>query len=339
MTDASAELHPRTEARSAGQTAGGDKDWVGSWFKLAEEIDGEYVGMRAGRPAANGNGVAWMFLPHYDYDGAGGLVHILREERSADIAVPVLKGGDTPTKVALFAAFARFVTQKRRAAAPWQGLDASWRAPVGGTKCAGTNLATYSFDVERTKRLTESARAQGVSLNSFLLSAVARVSESELGPGPAMWMIPVNMRGLVPMRRDTGNYTSYLYIEIDRGARPGAVHEAIKRAMQRREHWATWIFLNLGRWVGERGVRWIYADQMKRVDRRICVGAFSNMGSWDGIGQWFVAPPVTYSCPLGIGVMTCDGSLSISIDTHPSIARDQAWPQAMMDRLLAQLGV
>jgi hypothetical protein len=236
-------------------------------------------------------------------------------------------------------ALLRFFAKKRRAAAPWKTLDLSWSAPVGGIKGPGTNLATYSFDAERTSKLSDKARAAGVSVNSFLFSAMARVSEPELEAGPAMWMMPVNMRGLVPVTRDTGNYTAYLYIEVDRGSTAARVHDAVKRAMQRGEHWATWLFLNVGRVVGRKGVHWIYTDQVKRVDGRVCVGAFSNMGTWNGIGKWYVAPPVTFSCPLGVGVMTCDGSLSITIDTHPSIASNQAWPQALMDRLIAELDV
>ena len=342
MTEATANPRVQRNPQSASTPQGGraETDWVGYWFKLVETTVGEYVGMRAGRPSPDGSGIAWLFRPHYDYDGAGGLVQILREEtQSPDIQVPVLKGGATPSRLSRAMAFLRFFVKKRRAAAPWKTLDRSWSPPVGGVKGPGTNLATYCFDAERTRALSDKARAAGVSVNSFLFSAMARVSEPELGAGPAMWMIPVNMRGLVPMTRDTGNYTSYLYIEVDLGSTAARVHEAVKSAMQKGEHWATWLFLNAGRVVGRKGVHWIYTDQVKSVDGRVCVGAFSNMGSWDGIGKWYVAPPVTYSCPLGVGVMTCDGSLSITIDTHPSIARDQAWPQALMDRLIAELGV
>jgi hypothetical protein len=337
MTGMSAKIPGTTTARPL-VLEEPEPDWVGLWFKLAEEINGEYVGMRAGRPF--GNEIEWNFLPHYLYDGAGGLIHGLRQESGSDIRLPMpATAPPTPWWFLRAAALLRVVAKKLQPAAPWKSLDRSWRPPAGGVKSAGTMVATHSFDVDQTRRLVEKARAHGVSLNSFLLTAVARTCEPQLGDGPALWMMPVNMRGLVPMKRDTANYLSYLHIDVGRGATAAQVHAAVKQALQKGEHWGIWLFLNVGRLVGYAGMRRLYMLQSKRVDGRFFVGAFSNMGNWDGIGKWFVAPPVTVSCPLGIGTITCDGTLSLTMDAHPSIARDRAWVQTLMDRLVAEIGV
>ena len=98
-------------------------------------------------------------------------------------------------------------------------------------------LATYSFDVARTDRLAEQARARGVSVNSLLFSAVVRATAPELEPGPARWMVPYNMRGLVPSRQETANCISLLEIEMGHSPTPAETHHALKRALAAREHW------------------------------------------------------------------------------------------------------
>jgi hypothetical protein len=318
----------------------GPTDWAGLWFKIVEEDSGEFVGMRAGRPSPTGTGMAWIFLPHYDHDGAGGLVKILREESpTADIPVPTLQSTDRPSWLARNWALLRFLSRRPRPAAAWKRWNPTWQPPIGGIKSPGTALANYTFDIERTKRLTEKARVHGVSVNSYLFSAAVRVTDPELHEGPVLWMMPVNMRGLVHMGRDTANYTAYLHLEVDRQGTPAAIHNVVKQAMRRCEHWGTWQFVNIGKLVGYAGMRRLYRYHLKGAKGRVSVGAFSNMGSWDGIGQWSVAPPVTSSCPVGIGVMTCNGSLSITIETHPSVAADAAFAKSLMAQLVAEAGV
>ena len=336
MTEATA--NPRVDKKTQSALAQTDHslgtDWVGYWFKLVETTVGEYVGMRAGRPSPDGFGIAWLFRPHYDYDGAGGLVQILREEtQSRDIQVPVLKGGATPSRLWRTMALLRFFAKKRRAAAPWKTLDLSWSAPVGGIKGPGTNLATYSFDAERTSKLSDKARAAGVSVNSFLFSAMARVSEPELEAGPAMWMMPVNMRGLVPVTRDTGNYTAYLYIEVDRGSTAARVHDAVKRATQRGEHRAT-PPPECGQVVGRR-VFTGHTDGMEaRLDGRAVLGA-SPTWSWDWIGP-VRRPPGTFSCPARR--RRHEPAMESAPERSRSIVnrRQSSRPQALMDRFIAE---
>ncbi len=67
------------------------------------------------------------------------------------------------------------------------------------------------------------------------------------------------------------------------------------------------------------------------------VGSFSNLGTWNDCDQWFVCPPVAKVCPLGVGVVICNGALSLTMDAHPSIAQDAAWTRTLMDRLVCEL--
>jgi hypothetical protein len=302
-------------------------DWSGLWFKLVED-DGEFVGMRGGRRAAD-NAISWVFPSHATYDGLGGFVQVLRDSYPGrHFAVPVRKSRP-PSLLARTTAVLRLLARKPKAAAAWKGHDSAWR---GQRTRAGTEFATSIWDVAATRRLDAKARAHGVPLNSLLLQALGEASRPELEAGPEIWMMPVNMRGPVALDRDTANQTGYLEIEITGDRSVAQVQEQLKLALRRRDHWATWLFLNASRLVGYAGIRQIYKVQMARFEQRPFVGAFSNLGRWKGVGDWHVCPPVSKTCPVGAGAIVCDGKLSLTVEAHPSIAREAGWTRALMDR-------
>lgn len=326
---------PDLAAGAAGRPArrAQDTDWSGLWFKLVEETWGEYVGMRGGLRRADGS-IAWTSLSHATYDGLGGFVHLLRGNAGgAHVAVPVRKSRK-PTWRQRATALLGLVARKPEPAAAWKAMAPAWQA---GRPAPGTAVTTELLDTESTRRLVQKARARSVPINSLLLGALGRASQAELDAGPARWMMPVNMRGPVALARDTANQTGYLQIEVPRDATASQVHEQVKLALGRRDHWATWIFLNVGRVVGYAGMRAIYKLQMSRFQGRPFVGSFTNLGSWDGHGEWFVCPPVARTCPVGVGVVVCNGQLSLTIEAHPSMAGGAVWTRALMDRWLAEL--
>jgi hypothetical protein len=329
---------PLRRVREAGLSRlgrGESRDWSGLWFKLVEETWGEYTGMRGGKLLPDGS-IQWTFLPHADYDGIGGFVHLLRRTSSAvHIEMPARKSAK-PSWWVRAGALLRLMATKSVPAAAWKGMDPSITARRVGP---GSAVATELLDAERTARLVRKARSHGVPLNSLLLSALGRASQAELTPGPARWMMPVNMRGPVSLARDTANQTGYMQIEVAPGASPSTVHEEVKEALRRRDHWATWTLLNAGRIVGYSGMRAIYKLQISRFRERPFVGAFAHLGTWQGHGEWFVCPPVVRTCPVGAGVIICNGRLSMTIEAHPCMSGGAAWSRALMDRWIAEIGV
>ncbi len=314
----------------------GPTDWRGLWFKLDEE-KGEFIGMRAGRPRADG-GVDWRFLPHLQHDGLGGFKEILKADGFGVGPLPDSQRDATAepaqARRSAVAAFLQTARHRRGLANPRSAVEAaSWAAG------ASTAIATLSIDKDRTQRLARAAKQHRVSLNSLLLSALARASEADLGPGPALWVIPVNMRGAVKTSRESANHGSYLDLELRRGATAREVHEKIKAGFHNLEHWGAWAMLNAGRVVGYDGMRRIQHEHLARRQGRPWVGTFTNLGAWNGIGDWYVCTPVTYSCPLGAAVITCDGKMMVMIEAHPSIARDQSLPRALIARWMDQLDI
>jgi hypothetical protein len=337
---AAATLDPRadhaTDAKAGALPAAGHAvtDWSGAWFKIVEGGWGEYIGMRGGRLQPDGS-IAWTFLSHADYDGLGGFVHLLRRDAGAQVEVPVRKSRK-PSVWARAGALLQLLARKPQPAAAWKDMDA---ADKSRSTVPGTAFAAKLLDAQQTRQLAAKARTLGVPLNSLLLSALGRASQDYLEGGPALWMMPVNMRGPVKLAVDTANQTGYLQMDIPPDATPSRVHEQVKLALRRRDHWATWLFLNAGRIVGHAGMRAIYKLQMSRFQSRPFVGSFTNLGSWNGHGEWFVAPPVARTCPVGVGVIICNGQLSMTIEAHHAMAAGAQWSRVLLERWLRELGL
>lgn len=321
---------------SAATLQNADVDWAGRWFDLVEELQGEHVGMRGGLVATDGS-VSWTFVPHARFDGLGGFVDLLRRTTSAaHIPVPVRRA-QRPSVWQRMSALVKLATETPRVAGRWSAQDTSWQP--GAVRCreGSTEPVHHLFTVEATRALECTARRAGVPLNSLLLNALARASETEIADGPAIWMMPVNMRGPVELPRDTANHTGYLQIDIAPGASPGDVQARIKERLRQREHWGSWLFLNLGRIAGIRGMRAVYKYEMRRHGYRPFVGSFSNLGVWNGVGTWYVCPPVTINAPVAAGAIVCDGRLSLTLEAHVSMVGGAIWSQSLLDRWLATL--
>ena len=112
-------------------------------------------------------------------------------------------------------------------------------------------------------------------------------------------MMPVNMRGPIAKAEASANHTAYLRVNVARDATPAGVQATIKRCFANNEHWGSWLFLHIGRVVGYTGMKLIYKLELARWRGCLWTGAFSNLGSWNGCGEWLVAPPVARSCPFG----------------------------------------
>jgi hypothetical protein len=281
---------------------------------------------------------AWTFVPHARFDGLGGFVDLLRRTTAArDLPVPVRRS-QRPTLWQRIAAVAHLCAEKPRVAGRWKNQDASWKP--GAVRCqqGDTSAATHLFTVEETKALERAARRAGAPLNALLLSGLARASEPEVIDGPSIWMMPVNMRGPVALPRDTANHTGYLQIDMAPSAKPVDVQAQVKERLRRREHWGSWLFLNLGRVAGYRGMRMTYRLQMRRFNNRPFVGSFSNLGSWKGVGTWYVCPPVTMNAPVAAGAIVCDGRLSLTLEAHASMPGGEVWSRALLQRWIALVG-
>jgi hypothetical protein len=323
--------------RAVPAQAKGAIDWPGRWFKLDEEVSKEFVGIRFAKAAPGKRDVSWTYVSHIDFDGMGALAHLVKQdEQQRDVALPTLRDAYNPGWLAAAGAQLRFFLRKFRPSANWKSLDPSWREPARSLP-AGTAVATGMLDVERTQCFSEKARALGVSTNSLLLSALVRASRPYVGRGPALWRVPVNMRGPVAAKSALANTSSFVEVRIGADDSAPHVHRQIKSCLTRREHWAVWYFANIGRLVGDRGMRILHTVYHWISRGRPWVGSLSNLGTWNGIGDWYFGPGCQYTSPVGAGVIICNGKLLLTLEAHLSIARDRALPQTLMNRWIAEI--
>jgi len=319
-------------SRTAAQTERVERDWTGLWFRLVED-EGEFIGMRGGRCIEDGK-ISWVFPSHAEHDGLGGFVRVLRDSHPGRAFPVPARKSRMPSIAARAFAVLGLLARKPIPAGAWKGHDTNWQ---GDRRGPSDEFATSLWDAAATRRLSAKARRLGVPLNSLLMHALADASRPELEVGPEIWMMPVNMRGPVTLPHDTANHAGYLQIEIGDDKSLSAVHARYKASLKRRDHWATWLFLNSSRLLGYAGIRRVYSVQMARFKQRPFTGAFTNLGAWNNVGVWHVAPPVTRTCPFGAGVIICDGKLSLTAEAHPSIAREAGWTKDLMRRWVSIL--
>src|SRR5581483_12114961 len=88
-------------------------DAIRPWFDAAEGL-GEYIGIRFGHLPPGAAQPDWFFLRHSDFDGVGGLAHLLRERGADPGRLPQLKHPAPAGKAALLRALPQYLRPRRR---------------------------------------------------------------------------------------------------------------------------------------------------------------------------------------------------------------------------------
>lgn len=305
-------------------------DPIRPWFAALESLD-EFIGIRFGRMAPGASEVEWTYLPHTDFDGIGGLAHLLRE-RGAEI-------GDLP-QIPHPAALSwwSFVRALPGMLAPRKYLK--WKPLKQGKQVEKANqpapaVAWHVFNEEDTAKIRWAARNADVSVNSLIIKHLDRAVRPFLqDPSSAVpWMIPVNLRGRVKQSTDKENHSSYIAIRIKASEGVKAVHRRIYAELEKGRHCANWKSYSAGK---------LLSEGMKKIlilkDRAISqwnVGGLSNLGIWDWdkeitdercLGDWFFCPPVLRSQHLGAGCVTFQGRLTLTLQVHPDLTTSPEVP-------------
>jgi hypothetical protein len=311
-------------------------DWLGRWFIILEEL-GDDVGVRFGRAA--GDALAWTAISHRHVDGIGGLAKLVREEGLPLDRLPGLTRRRDASALAKTAAMLRYFFVRPRRAARWRGQIARQEPFRPGE---GAVLAAAVLREAETAHVTAKAKDAGVSVNTWLLWHLDRVTRASVdeATGRPQWMVPVNMRGAAFNLRDTANHSSYVLIDVSETATPTALHERIVRAMDHDDHWAGWVGLTLGRYVGMGGMRVLW--NLDRVLGRTYTASFSNLGSWQVPEaspdvQWVFAPPVGVHLPFAAGAITWNQRLALSVHLHGAMGRTQSDAETFLERWRASL--
>ena len=301
------------------------------WFLTAEEL-GEFIGMRFGRLAPGTTEPEWMFPRHADYDGVGWFAENLRRRGAALERLPTIRHPAAPSRLALLQILPKYLKPKHRL--KWGPLEKGPAAHSHSEPPAA--VAWHLFDEEATMQIRRVCRNLEVTVNSFLLKHLTKAIRPFLEDRSAAvpWMVPINLRGKVKQARETANYTSYIRIVVQSYETVHDIHQKIYAALCRGEHWANWQAYQLGRFLTAGMRRYLVATELATPQWNL--GAFSNMGDWDPnkeisqpecLGGWLVCPPVLRFQQVGIGCLTFQNRLSLTIQTHPELTTDPKVPR------------
>jgi hypothetical protein len=334
-----------------------DDDFLGQMYAELHRL-GDDMGIRFARVAAAEAeaGIAepqWVSLPHWRYDGVGAFRHLLRVRGTRDfVEPPGMPEDDRPSTVKKLRAMVQQLT-RRRAATVWRLPvhlgTASERAKPLPEDATGWKV----LDREATNALKDRARSLGVSLNSLLLWAAERTARHHwLAPSdqPSCWMVPVNLRDGVRLRRDTANHLGTLDVDLHPDCTVAEVHARVRGEIAAAGHWGSWMMSRLSGVLPRRSV----AAEIRAMAEgpSIYTGLFSNLGRWspppgstsaDGEAAWLFAPQTIRMGPIALGAVTWADRLSLTLRAHPMFgladAEVQLWVEAWCRTAIGAGGV
>jgi NRPS condensation-like uncharacterized protein len=311
------------------------------WFLTAEEL-GEFIGMRFGHVAPGSTEPEWMYPRHADYDGVGWFAENLRRRGAVLERLPTIKYPVPSPKLALLRLLSKYLKPRNRL--KWRSLERG--SSPGDSSKPPQAVAWHLFDEEATTQIRRVCRNFEVTVNSFLLKHLTKAIRPHLEDQSAAvpWMVPINMRGKVKQERETANCTSYIRIEVQSYETVHDIHQNIYAALSKGEHWANWQAYQLGRFMSAGMRRYLVSTEL--ATPQWSLGGFSNMGDWDPgkeftqpgcQGGWLVCPPVLRLQQVGVGCITYQNRLGLTIQTHPDLTTDPKVPQIWMQNWVKEI--
>ncbi|NKB61650.1 MAG: hypothetical protein GKR95_16080 [Gammaproteobacteria bacterium] len=300
------------------------KDVVQPWFEVLEEM-GEFVGIRFGRVSGSSDEVDWIYKPHHEFDGIGGFASILRSKGIEIASLPETNQLSNNSWLSLLRLLPRFLGF-RKVLQISQDIDKGALEPVYSAPTPA--YAWHVFSEDETSKIRSYGKSAGVTVNSLLLKHVSEVTRKHLDePSEKVpWMIPVNLRGGIKQTPDTSNIFSYIAVNVSAEDSIKDIHNDIYAKLSNGEHWGTYKKYKMGYWLPIFIKKWLITSN--RAVLQWNLGTFSNLGAWDlseKAGEntdkenWVFAPPVTATQMIGVGCLTTNNRLSITIQLHPSL--------------------
>lgn len=254
----------------------------------------------------------WYTCSHRHSDGLGALPLLLAERGFQAASPPAGRCEPMPHW--------RELWRRRAAAGPqvdigWQQRDAS----LAG--CAAHDPVSVLLSPEQTGDVDAAARAAGVSTTVWLQWTADRALRQTLArPGSVTgWIFPVNLRGAAQSVDAHANLCSGILLRMPEHCTPLALREQVAERLGSGEHWRQWLLLNLGRWVGQRGVNLAYS--LSQAAPGTYAGSYSNLGEWNvkGLAGVVVTAPGSPAYPVSVGTILCNGRRSLAVRLHPVI--------------------
>jgi hypothetical protein len=307
-------------------------DTVGHWFERIEKLN-ENCSVITGiyNEAKN---LDTRLYPHARYDGVSILLEYLNELGVKDLAQHLPRTPERPEPGLFRQLTAFFVYAAGSYIRPWPRKIRlhTCNLPIQPVKAEKNRMAWRIFSQDQSMQIMNTAKQSGGNLNSYFLGRLIPHLEPiwadkrrKISVG-----IPVSLREKLALGQSPHNRVSVIDIWLDETSTPQDITGQIQNALKRNRHFASWISLNLPRYIG----KWFY-DYVLTIwgynQRRNLI--YSNLGDWSAASSSavFFIPPVFVYSPVSIGVMTWGEKISLAIQVHPHVEMGQDKLEEIMD--------
>ncbi|MEN9810533.1 MAG: hypothetical protein RLZZ488_2100 [Pseudomonadota bacterium] len=270
---------------------------------------------------SSGKSETTVFQHEYT-DGFGALLKESEKWSGAQITLPPFKLATRFSPSSIASALKGLKEDFSAAQTRWKSLDVN--APY-----TPDHLAWRVFSRSATEQLLTTSRRLGISVNTLILTAVNQAVAEHLlheSQRECRWLLPVNMRRKPNELRSMANHTSSVGVTLHRDDSAEQIEANYRRSINK---WHALSAETLAQSITKLGEERLYHLAQKRGSTNFRIGSFSNLGIWNfptaGVDdRWPMAititPPAGTPCfPVGVGIITWQGHLSLSLRLHAGL--------------------
>ncbi len=222
----------------------------------------------------------------------------------------------------------------------WKKFEKDW-----GTHPGARGFRVLSRD--STKNLLTRLKERELPFNAWLLFIINQIVADSLAAAEETkfrWLFPVNVRSTVEEQTLESNFTSSVGLTLKRGDSLEIFKAHYKTSLIASRIKASHF---LATFVASLPERWLLKLAIARGQKNMWVGSYSNVGRWDfselDDAQSFpsaisLAPPAGTPCfPIGVGIITWRGRLSICLRLHPCLIDHDEIHEDLLDKILTSM--
>lgn len=259
-------------------------------------------------------------FPHEDADGAGALF-ALAAQFGWKLQTPPVSARKISSLKYIINCFKFFYWTRPR--------NNIWPFEINKCASSDTLFTAVTLSEVQTASLREICKKNGVSINTQLFYALNRALEKTFSvSSPRAWWMPVNMRADLGLDTNDSslqrNYVSNFTIDAETEMTARDYQRRISNCLRQQQHWATWFWQQLGRFIPEALVEKM---AMASLSGTSYAGTFSNLGEWtcsDKNSNLQIMINPIQSHPIGAGAVIWNHRLSVSLRIYKNFPLDQA---------------
>lgn len=317
-----------------------DVDYIGLWFKARKRFGIEDL-VSWGWYDPDADDIEWQHAHHAERDGAGIVADGLRRKGYPCRTLPHCSFKAEPSWWEIFAA------RRKHPKPPVANTQINWRRVYECHPGARNEAFTTMLSADEVRTIKKIARTERVTYGNYMFAVFNQVMAKQLiqGDEPYYWFFPVNVRGAVNVPHDHFNQASGIYLAINPNSSAREWQAQLKLRIARMEHWSNWKLAHIGRFIGEKGLAWIYKKSSAKV---FYIGNCTHMGRWP-LPEDDNPPrrdkqipagcsPGTRNYPVGISILEWYDEMSLSLRVHPALMPNPedtrplllAWKKALL---------